>query len=227
MCPRPDRPSCSPCSACTWAWSGSSARSPGRCAGRNGTSRRSDGRRRPWLPDLVLAALAALTGALWVIGLWYLGVYTHPAVLTWQRLARLRGLADQRPLGERLGERVPLLRRAQEETDVGRLLAIAGRSENATGWLLRTGFQAGLALAATLLLDELTLLANGELAYPPALGLAAGACVALLAYARLRGRAARRQRALGQAVADSLPHLAVMTYHHRLPASEALLIFAR
>jgi hypothetical protein len=78
-----------------------------------------------------------------------------------------------------------------------------------------------------LLLDETTLLVNGQLAFPPALGLAVAGCIALLAYVRLRRRALDRQRGLGQAVADTLPHLAVMTFHHRLPASEALLLFAR
>jgi hypothetical protein len=179
------------------------------------------------LPDLTLALLAALAGAIWIAVLWYLGLCTHPAVLTWQRLARLRGLADQRPLGERLGERLPLVRRAQEETDIGRLLAIAGRSDSATGWILRVAFQSGLVLATVLLLDELAVLSGQAPALPPWLGLAAAACTALGASLRLRRRAQERQRALGRALADSLPHLAVMTYHHRVPASEALLIFAR
>jgi hypothetical protein len=179
------------------------------------------------LPDLTLPLIAVAVGAAWVGCLWYLGLYTHPSVLSWQRLARLRGLADRRPLGDRLGERLPALRRVHEETDVGRLLAIAGRAESPTGWLLRTAFHAGLTLAAVLLADELALLAGQTPPLPPVAGLVAAGAVALLAYARLRGRAAERQRALGRAVADSLPHLAVMTYHHRLPVSEALLLFAR
>jgi hypothetical protein len=179
------------------------------------------------LPDLTLVLIAVLVGVAWVVALWYLGLYTHPAVLSWQRLARLRGLSDQRPLGERLGDGVPLLRRLQEETDIGRLLTIAGRTESPTGWLLRTAFQAGVVLAITLLLDELAILLGQQPALPPGLGLAAAGAVALLAYVRLRRQAAARQRALDRAIADSLPHLAVMTFHHRLPASEALLLFAR
>jgi hypothetical protein len=58
-------------------------------------------------------------------------------------------------------------------------------------------------------------------------GLLAAAGLGLLAYLRLRRQASSRQEDLGRAVADSLPHLAVMTFHQRLPASEALLIFAR
>jgi len=179
------------------------------------------------LPDLTLALIAAAVGGAWVLGLWYLGLYTHPSVLSWQRLARLRGLADRRPLGDRLGDRLPLLRRAQEETDVGRLLAIAGRADSPTGWLLRTAFHAGLTLAAVLLADELALVTGQQPPLPPAAGLVAAGAVAFLAYARLRARAGERQRALGRAVADSLPHLAVMTFHHRVPVSEALLLFAR
>ena len=179
------------------------------------------------MPDLSLPLIAAGVGGAWVAALWYLGLYTHPSVLSWQRLARLRGLADRRPLGDRLGERLPLLRRAQEETDVGRLLAIAGRDESPTGWLLRTAFHAGLALAAVLAAGELALLTGQQPPLPPAAGLVAAAALAFLAYARLRARAGERQRALGGAVADSLPHLAVMTYHHRVPVSEALLLFAR
>lgn len=179
------------------------------------------------LPNLTLAAIAALCGALWVLGLWYLGLYTHPAVRMWRRLARLRGLAGREPFGERVGRRLPLIRRAQEETDVGRLLAIAGRPESASAWLLKVAFQAGLPLAAVLLVDELSLLAGRPPALPPGLGLLAASGVAVLAYLRLRRQADERQQALGRAISDSLPHLAVMTFHHRVPVSEALLIFAR
>jgi hypothetical protein len=179
------------------------------------------------LPDLTLPLLAMTAGAIWVVGLWYLGAYTHPAVLGWRRLSRLRGLQDLRPFGDRLGDRLPLLRRAQAETDVGRLLAVAGRQESASGWLLRVAFQAGLALATILLIDELGIVSGQPIPLSPGIGLLAAASISLLAYARLRRQAADYQAALGRAVADSLPHLAVMTFHHRVPASEALLIFAR
>ncbi len=179
------------------------------------------------MPDVTRALIALAVGGAWVAVLWRLGLYTHPAVRSWQRLSRLRGLGDRRPLGDRLGDRLPLLRRAQEETDVGRLLAIAGRVESPTGWLLRTAALAGLALAAVLAADALAVVAGQQTPLPPAVGLVAAVCVALLAYVRMRSRASERQRTLGLAVADSLPHVAVMTFHHRVPVSEALLIFAR
>ncbi len=179
------------------------------------------------MPDLRLAALAALIGTLWVAALWHLGITTHPAVLSWRRLARLRGLADRRPLGERLGDRLPPLRRLRDETDVDRLLVIAGRNETTGGWVLRTAGAAGVALAGMLGLDELALVAGSGSGFPPALALVLAAGVALLAYARLRRQASDRRDALDRAVADSLPQLAAMTIHHRLPTGEALLLLAR
>jgi hypothetical protein len=183
------------------------------------------------LSSLALAALAAAAGIGWVAALWYLRITAHPALLSWERLARLRGLAEQQPLGDRLGNRLaarlPLIRGLQGEADLGRLLAIAGESTTLSAWLLRTAGLSAATLAGLLVLDELTLLANGELALAPGICVAAGALVSVLAYVRLRRRARSRQQKLGQAVGDALPHLAVMTYHHRVPVSEALIIFAR
>jgi len=176
---------------------------------------------------IILPLLALLAGAGWILGLRWLGMYSDPAVLAWRRLARLRGLDRRRPLGERLGDRLPLLRRLQAETDVGGLLAIAGRNETPTVWLLRTLTYAGGVLVGWLALDELILVTQHQPGPPPALGLLVSGGVAALSYVHLRNRALARQRHLGRAIADSLPHLAVMTYHHRLPVSEALLIFAR
>jgi hypothetical protein len=179
------------------------------------------------LSDLGWAALAAVAGIGWAAALWYLRLTTHPAVLSWERLARLRGLADQRPMGERVAARLPLLRRLQAETDIGRLLTVAGEPYTPTAWLLRRVALAAASLAVLLLLDEVSLLGNGHLAFPAGIAVAAALLIVALSYLRLRDRARRRQEALGRAVADSLPHLAVMTYHQRLPVSEALLVFAR
>src|SRR5262249_60504934 len=102
-------------------------------------------------------------------------------------------VAGRRQGGGRVGGRLPLLRRAQEHTAIERLLAIAGRDESAAAWLLRVAFQAGLALATVLMLDEAALLLGQRSALPPAVGLLAAACLALLAYLRLRRQATDRQ----------------------------------
>jgi hypothetical protein len=180
------------------------------------------------LPEsLLLPLIAAGAGAAWILGLRYLGVDTDPAVLAWRRLARLRGLADSRPLGVRVGERLPLLRRLQDETNVERLLAIAGSADTPSSWLLRTAAYAGTVLVAFFVLDEAVLSFEGHSGPPLVLGILAAAAVTAVSYGQLRSRALKQQRRLGRALADALPHVAVMTYHHRLPASEALLRVAR
>jgi hypothetical protein len=183
------------------------------------------------LSDLTLAGLAAAAGIAWVAALWYLRVTVDPALLSWERLTRLRGLSERAPLGDRLvsrlGARLPLLRNLQAEADVSRLLAIAGEPPSAGAWLFRTSALTAGTLTALLLIDEMTLLSSGRLAFAPGFCLGAAALVGAYSYVRLRARARSRQQRLGQAVGDSLPHLAVMTYHHRVPVSEALVIFAR
>lgn len=177
------------------------------------------------MAEFRLPLLAALAGLAWLGTLWSLGLYTDPAVRSWRRLARLRGL-EPRPLGEQLGERLPLLRRLQNAADLGRLLAQAGHHRSPGTWLLRTAAQAGVALTAMLLLDEASLLASGRL-FPLLLAPALAAGVVVLAYARLQRQAAEHRQRLELAVTDALPHLAVLTHHHRLPPGEALLLLAR
>lgn len=179
------------------------------------------------MPDLTFAILAAVVGVIWLLGLWYLGAYTPAAVLAWRRLARMRGLTIERSWGDRLGARLPPLRRLQTETDIGRMLFIAGRKETPSAWFLRTGFVAGLAIVVLLLVDQLGVVAHGSLSYPPAVALLFGVIWGVYGYIRLRNQSQRRQRTLNRAISDSLVHLAAMTFHQRLPASEALLIFSR
>lgn len=176
---------------------------------------------------LLLPLLALAAGLLWLVALRHLGLLADPAVLAWRRLARLRGLSHRPSLGERLGRRLPMLQRLQAETDVGRLLKVAGRADTPAGWLLRTAGLAAAVMTVFFLADQLTLATEHRPGAPPALGLLGAGAGAGLAYSRLRSAAAARRRRLALAVADALPHLAVMTYHHRLPVSEALLIFAR
>ena len=64
---------------------------------------------------MVDSILALLVGVAWIAGLRWLGMYSDPAVLAWRRLARLRGLDRRRPMGERLGDRVPVLLRGEVE----------------------------------------------------------------------------------------------------------------
>ncbi|MGH7881729.1 MAG: type II secretion system F family protein [Candidatus Dormibacteraceae bacterium] len=181
--------------------------------------------------NLLPAAIAALAGAVWMIGLWYLGAYTPAPVLTWRRLAKLRGLNVERSWSDRLGGRLwllqRLLERLQQQTDVAHMLFVAGRSETTSAWFLRQGFIAGSICVVFLLIDALGILLNGQLSYPVGIAFLAGVLWGGYSYIRLRNQAGRRQTLLNRAITDSLVHLAAMTFHQRIPAPEALLIFAR
>jgi hypothetical protein len=173
------------------------------------------------------AILVAVLGLFWVLILWRLGAYTAPPVRAWRRLARMRGLSVERNWGEEISKRLPLARRLQAETDIASMLFIAGRRETPSAWFFRTGFISGLSCVTLLLIDELAQILNGSPSYPPGLAFLFGGLWAVLQYLLLRSQVQSRQRTLNRAISDSLVHLAAMTFHQRLPASEALFIFSR
>src|SRR6266496_259828 len=101
---------------------------------------------------LVLPAMIVGAGLLLGLALWRAGALTPPPVAAWHRVGRNHGLIDDRPLTERLGERAPFVRRFDDAANIPKLLAIAGRTESATGWMLRT-----LALSLLVLLGGFAL----------------------------------------------------------------------
>src|SRR5215471_7977415 len=115
---------------------------------------------------LVLPGLIVAAGLLIGLALWRAGALTSPPVSAWQRVGRNHGLLDERPLTERLGARAPFVRRFDDAANIPRLLAIAGRTESATAWMLRT---VALSLLVTLVgfaLEVLGLTTGGDLPFP-------------------------------------------------------------
>src|SRR5215469_13042226 len=111
-------------------------------------------------PALIVVA-AVLLGA----ALWRAGALTPPPVAAWNRVGRNHGLLDDRPLTERLGERAPFMRRFDDVANIPRLLAIAGRTESATAWALRTIALSLLVTLAGFVLELLGLSTGGELPF--------------------------------------------------------------
>ena len=89
------------------------------------------------MPSLVLPVVLLVLGGVAVLSLWRSGVFTPRAVAAWSRIGRHHHLADDRPLDERLADRVPSLARFFRETSVPRLLAIANRRESLNTWLVK------------------------------------------------------------------------------------------
>lgn len=169
---------------------------------------------------LALAVCAAYGGALWG-----LDMYTPPEVRHWERLARLRGLETRRDLGERVGDRLPVLHRLREELDIKLLLVIGGSLQTTESWMVGT---AAYSLGAAALLgaaDGLGIAQAGQLAVPLWIVAVVMLVVAAVRYVSLRSRAHNRQAKVGEQLADALLGLAVLV--PGIPADDALSLLAR
>ena len=179
------------------------------------------------------ARLAPFVGAvvvvvgLWAAGLARLGLLTPPDVRAWRRLAGLRGYAAPQGRVERAVSRLPAVRRAQEELDLHRLLAIAGWPQTPVGFLLRTVLIALLAAALFLAVLVVSLVEDGGWAMPPAAALLVGALVFLLQMAVLHGRAEARRQEAAEALGDMMMLVAIMTDDRGLQLEDAVRILSR
>src|SRR5262252_280019 len=151
------------------------------------------------LPALIVGAAVLLAAALWRAG-----ALTPPPVAAWNRVGRNHGLLDDRPLTERLGERAPFVRRFDDAANIPRLLAIAGRTESATAWILRT---VALSLLVTLIgfaLELLGFATQRELPFPLFYCVALGGVAFAIGYLLLRIAAKRRQAAIQAGLSGAL-----------------------
>src|SRR6266545_3476387 len=115
------------------------------------------------MPDLVLPALLLVLGVGMVAGMWRMGVFTPRSVVAWTRIGRHHHLTDDRPLDERLGDRMPSLARFFRETSVPRLLAIANRRESLNTWLVKVAVYVLLVGVGLLSADLVASLSLGTL----------------------------------------------------------------
>ncbi|HYW25162.1 MAG TPA: hypothetical protein VE953_13430 [Terriglobales bacterium] len=173
-------------------------------------------------PALILGAAAVLGAALWRAG-----ALTPPPVVAWNRVGRNHGLLDDRPLTERLGERAPFVRRFDDAANIPRLLAIAGRTESATGWMLRTVALSLLVTLAGFALELLGLSTGGELPFPLIYCIGLGGIAFTVGYLLLRIAAQRRQAAIQAGLSGALTELAILTYNHQMSIDHALDLLAR
>jgi hypothetical protein len=171
----------------------------------------------------LIVGVAVLLGA----ALWRAGALTPPPVVAWNRVGRNHGLLDDRPLTERLGERAPFVRRFDDAANIPRLLAIAGRTESATAWVLRTIALSLLVTLAGFALELFGFATGGELPFPLIYCVGLGAVAFTLGYLLLRIAAQRRQSAIEAGLSGALTELAILTYNHQMSIDHALDLLAR
>jgi hypothetical protein len=162
-----------------------------------------------------------------VAGMWRMGVFTPRSVVAWTRIGRHHHLTDDRPLDERLSDRVPSLARFFRETSVPRLLAIANRRESLNTWLVKVAVYVLIVGAALMTMDLFASVSTGTLPVPPLVCLLVAGCFAPLSYFSLRAEARRRQDAVNREISQSLSEMAILTYSGAYTVSGALDFIAR
>jgi hypothetical protein len=179
------------------------------------------------MPDLALPIILLIAGVGMVAGMWRMGVFTPRSVVAWTRIGRHHHLTDDRPLDERLSDRVPSLARFFRETSVPRLLAIANRRETLNTWLVKVAVYVLIVGAALILVDFVASVSTGTLPVPPLVCLLVAGLFVPLSYLSLRAEARRRQDAVNRAIAQSLSEMAILTYSGTYTVSGALDFVAR
>src|SRR5215472_14401483 len=115
------------------------------------------------MPDLTLPLILAVAGAAMLVAMWRIGVFTPRAVVAWTRIGRHHHLTDDRPLDERLADRVPSLARFFRETSVPRLLVIANRREGLNTWLVKSAVYVLVVAVMLLVVDFIAGVSTGSL----------------------------------------------------------------
>ena len=179
------------------------------------------------MPDLTLPILLLVAGGAMLLAMWRMGIFTPRAVVAWTRIGRYHHLTDDRPLDERLADRVPSMARFFRETSVPRLLAIANRREGLNTWLVKVAVYVLLVGAALTALDFFASVSQGTLPVPPLLCLVLAGLFAPLSYLALRREARRRQDAINREISQSLSEMAILTYSGAYTVSGALDFIAR
>src|SRR5215471_6383180 len=179
------------------------------------------------MPDPFIPAFLLILGSGAVALMWRMGVFTPRSVTAWTRIGRHHNLTDDRPLDERLGDRVPSLARFFRETSVPRLLAIANRRESLNTWAVKVAVYVLIVGAALLGVDLFASISSGTLPVPPLVCLLVAGFFAPLSYLSLRADARRRQDAVNRGIGQALSEMAILTYSGSYTVSGALEFVAR
>jgi hypothetical protein len=179
------------------------------------------------MPDLTAPVLLLVVGLIMVVAMWRMGMFTPRSVAAWTRIGRYHHLTDDRPLDERLADRVPSLAQFFRETSVPRLLAIANRREGLNTWLVKVAIYVLIVGAMLLLVDFIASVSVGALPVPPIICLLVAGFFVPLSYLSLQREARRRQDAINREIEQSLSEMAILTFTGSYTVPGALEFVAR
>ncbi len=182
------------------------------------------------MPNFIPYMLAAVCAvAAWVFFLVYMDAFTPDDVRAWRRLAALRGYATPRSRLEKMVTRAKFMRRIQEELDLTRLLAIAGKSDSPLGFLGRSVMMSGGVALVLLALDAFYRAQTGDWVFgvgPFIIFIFWGVSIFVI-ISDLRGQVKKRQERAGKALGDMMMLVAIMTDGRGLQLEDAVRILSR
>ena len=179
------------------------------------------------MPDLTYPIVLLIVGAGLIVVLWRSGAFTPRSVRAWTLIGSHHHLTDDRPLDERLADRMPSLANVFRETSVPRLLTIAQRRESLNTWLVKVTIYVIVVAVVLLGVDFWIQLRTHRLLFPPLVALLIAGLFVPLFYLSLREEARRRQAAINRAISQSLTEMAILTYSGQYTVSSALEFVAR
>ena len=176
---------------------------------------------------MVYGLLLVLVACVLGLAMWRAGAFTPAAAAAWTRIGRHHHLVDDRPLEERLGERMPFLAGFFRQSSIPRLLAIANRKEDMNTWLVKTAVLTLVIAVLLMAVDVAFSIRFNALPIPPLLCLVIAAAFAIVQFLSLQREARRRQEAINRSIAQSLTEMAILTYGGGYTVSSALEFIAR
>jgi Type II secretion system (T2SS), protein F len=176
---------------------------------------------------MVYGLLLVLVACVLGLAMWRAGAFTPAAAAAWNRIGRHHHLIDDRPLEERLGERMPFLAGFFRQSSIPRLLAIANRKEDMNTWLVKVAILTLLVAVLLTAMDFAFGVVFHSLLIPPLLCLILAAGFAILQFTSLQRQARERQEAINRSIAQSLTEMAILTYGGGYTVSSALEFVAR
>ncbi len=178
---------------------------------------------------LPYAGAVVLLVAFWAGLFAWMDAFTPNDVRAWRRLAALRGYATPRGRLEKLASGSSLIRRLQDELDLARFLAIAGKNASPLGFLARAVLLGGVTTAGCLAIDVFVHARSGEWLFglPPVAAFGVGILTILAVITDLRSKVKKRRENASKALGDMMMLVSIMTDSRGLQLEDAVRILSR
>lgn len=170
-----------------------------------------------FFPLLIVVAAMGL-----VIFLIVSDAFTSPEILRFNSVMSMYGYATHTSQIERATQRFPILQRVYNNTNVARLLAVAGRPDDVRSFVAKAlGYSLGW-FGVAIVVDGLGFTLIGGWFFTPLLCFAVAGILFFLRISRVNTDAKKIRKDADNALGDILPMLAILTHRKGLSAEVAI-----